>query len=113
MLRCTIVTLDSKRNPKSMSNLISAAQYLTTYSVVDALQFLSAAVLVVGFAVFFRPLLRGLALAALLAIKPRRSKEQRLQRRQMRDANLLKGLMNAADGSPSDVADLRAMASRG
>lgn len=113
MLRCTIVTSDSKRNLKSMSNFISAAQFLTTFSLVEALQFLSVAVLVVGFVVLFRPLLRGLALAALLAIKPRRSKEQRLQRRQMRDATLLKGLMNAADGSPSNAAELRAMASRG
>lgn len=96
-----------------MSTLISAAQNLAQYSLGDALQFVLVAVLAVGLIVLFKPLLRGLALAALLLVKPKLSKEQRLQRRQMRDAALLSGLINAADGSPSNAAELRALASRG
>ena len=96
-----------------MSTLISIAQFVPGFSLGQALQFLLAAAVAVGFIVLFKPLLRGLALSALLVVKPRLSKEQRLQRRQMRDATLLKGLMNAADGSPSNAAELRAMASRG
>jgi len=96
-----------------MSTFISVAQFFTGFSLGEALQFLLAAVVAVGFIVLFKPLLRGLALAALLAVKPRLSKEQRLQRRQMRDAALMRGLMNSAEGSPSDAAELRALAARG
>lgn len=96
-----------------MSTLLTAAQSLTQFSLGDALQFVLVALLAVGFIVLFKPLLRGLALAALLLVKPKLSKEQRLQRRQMRDAALLNRLINAADGSPSNAAELRALASRG
>lgn len=96
-----------------MSTLISVAQFVPGFSLGQALQFLLAAAIAVGFIVLFKPLLRGLALAALLAVKPRLSKEQRLQRRQMRDAALMRGLMNSAEGSPSDAAELRALTARG
>ena len=95
-----------------MSNFISVAQSLTQFSLGEALQFLLAAAVTAGLIVLFKPLLRGLALAALLAVKPKLSKEQRLQRRQMRDAALMRGLMNSAEGSPSDAAELRALAAR-
>jgi hypothetical protein len=95
-----------------MSTLMTAAQTLTQFSLGDALQSVLVALLAVGLIVLFKPLLRGLALAALLLVKPKLSKEQRLQRRQMRDAALLNGLINA-DGTPSNVAELRALASRG
>jgi hypothetical protein len=96
-----------------MSILISVAQFVTGFSLAEAVQFVLAALVTVGFIVLFKPLLRGLALAALLAVKPRLSKEQRLQRRQMRDAALMRGLMNSAEGSPSDAAELRALTARG
>ncbi|NVM76855.1 hypothetical protein FHW83_002656 [Duganella sp. SG902] len=65
-----------------------------------------------GLLVLFQPLLRGVARAAVLVVKPKLSKEERLQRRQMRDAMLLKRMLNRSDCDPSHAAELRAMASR-
>ncbi|MBB3222406.1 hypothetical protein [Pseudoduganella umbonata] len=94
-----------------MFNFVSATQFLPL-SVGDALQVLLACALVVGFLVLFKPLLRGLALAAVLVVKPKLTKEQRLQRRQMRDAAMLKRMMNSHRASPSEAAELQALASR-
>ena len=94
-----------------MFNFVSATQFLPL-SVSDALQVLLACALAVGFLVLFKPLLRGLALAAVLVVKPKLTKEQRLQRRQMRDAAMLKRMMNPAKASPSEAAELQALASR-
>ncbi|WP_338768974.1 hypothetical protein [Massilia sp. METH4] len=94
-----------------MSNFLSAAQFLPL-SVGDALQVLVACAAAVGFLVLFKPLLRGLALAAVLLVKPKLTKEQRLQRRQMRDAAMLKRMMNSHKASPSEAAELQALASR-
>ena len=94
-----------------MSNFVSAAQFMPL-SVGDALQVLAACVAIVGFLVLFKPLLRGLALAAVLLVKPKLTKEQRLQRRQMRDAATLKRMMNSPKASPSEAAELQALASR-
>jgi len=95
-----------------MSNFVTAAQFLPL-TVGDALQVLLACAAAVGFVMLFRPMIRGLALAALLLVKPRLTKEQRLQRRQMHDAALMKTMMNSNKISPSEAAELRAMAARG
>jgi len=50
--------------------------------------------------------------AAMLVVKPKLSKEELLQRRQMRDAMLLKRMLNSMEGEPSHVAELRAIAAR-
>ncbi|HEX8605086.1 MAG TPA: hypothetical protein VF774_20750 [Pseudoduganella sp.] len=92
-------------------NFVSATQFMPL-SVGAALQVLLACAFAVGFLVLFKPLLRGLALAALLVVKPKLSKEQRLQRRQMRDAALLKRLRNSHKVSPSEAAELQALAAR-
>ena len=94
-----------------MFNFVSAAQF-QPLSVGDALQVLLACALAVSLLVLFKPLLRGLALAAVLVVKPKLTKEQRLQRRQMRDAAMLKGMMNSHKASPSETAELQALASR-
>jgi hypothetical protein len=94
-----------------MLNFVSAAQF-TPLSVGAALQVLLACACAVGFLVLFKPLLRGLALAAVLVVKPRVTKEQRLQRRQVRDAALLHRLRNAHNVSPSEAAELQALAAR-
>ena len=94
-----------------MSTIVSAAQ-LMPLSVGDALQLLLACAAAVGFLVLFKPLLRGIALAALLVVKPKLTKEQRLQRQQMRDAALLKKVINSHKTSPSEAAELQALASR-
>jgi hypothetical protein len=59
----------------------------------------------------FRPLLVGMARAALLAVRPRLSREQRAARAHQRDARLLQRMINASSG-PSQAAELRAIAAR-
>lgn len=95
-----------------MSNFVTAAQFLPL-TVGDALQVLVACATAVGFVILFRPMIRGVALAALLVVKPRLTKEQRLQRRQMQDDAAMKRMMNSSKISPSEAAELRAMAARG
>jgi len=94
-----------------MSNFVTAAQFVPL-TVGEALQLLLACAAAIGFVLMFKPLLRGLALAAVLVVKPKLTKEQRLQRRQMYDAALLKRMMNSQKVSPSEAAELQAMASR-
>jgi hypothetical protein len=94
-----------------MSTLVTAAQFLPL-TVGEALLQLAACASAIGFVLLFKPLLRGLALAALLLVKPKLTKEQRLQRRQLRDAALLKRMMNSHKASPSEAAELQALASR-
>lgn len=62
--------------------------------------------------VLFKPLLTGLLNAAILLIRPKLSKEERLSRSHMRDSMLLQRMLNATDGAPSHAADLRALGSR-
>ena len=100
-----------------MSTVISAIQ--TTFaSVLDitllgAVQLVLSAVVLAAVLVLFKPLLLGVARAAMLLVKPKLSKEERLARRQMRDAMMLNRMLNAMDGSaPSHAAELRALASR-
>jgi hypothetical protein len=64
-----------------------------------------------GVLMFFKPLLTGIARALLLTVRPRRTKEEQVARRQMRDAQLFQRMINASQG-PSHAAELRALASR-
>lgn len=81
-------------------------------SLLAAVQLTLLAGLAGAMLILFKPLLRGIARALLLVVKPKLSKEQRLQRRQMRDALLLNRMLNNMDGAPSHAAELRALASR-
>ena len=92
-----------------MSTIISVLQDL---SFITAIQLALAAVVTVGLLVLFKPLLRGCARAAVLLVKPKLTKEERLQRRQMRDAMMLKRMLNTSECGASHAAELRAMASR-
>jgi hypothetical protein len=92
-----------------MSTIISAVQ---DFSLIATIQLALVACAAVGLLVLFKPLLRGCARAAMLVVKPKLSKEERLQRRQMRDAMMLKRMLNRSDCDPSHAAELRAMASR-
>lgn len=67
---------------------------------------------VAGLLVFFKPLLVGIARALFLVVRPRLTKEERLARRHMRDAQMLQRMINSSHG-PSHAAELRALASRG
>ena len=66
---------------------------------------------VAGLLIFFKPLLVGIARALYLVVRPRLTKDERLARRQMRDAQILQRMINASHG-PSHAAELRAMAAR-
>ncbi|MBY0555682.1 MAG: hypothetical protein K2P77_00595 [Burkholderiaceae bacterium] len=92
-----------------MSTLISAVQ---NFSLLTAGELALASGAVCALLVVFKPLLTGLVRAAMLVVKPKLSKEELLQRRQMRDAMLLKRMLNSMEGEPSHVAELRAIASR-
>ena len=92
-----------------MSTIISVLQAL---SFITAIQLALAAIVTVGLLVLFKPLLRGCARAAVLIVKPKLSKEERLERRQMRDAMMLKRMLNTSECGASHAAELRAMASR-
>jgi hypothetical protein len=97
-----------------MSTFISAVQALTLdISIMDAIQILLGAVLALSMLLLFKPLLRGIARALLLVVRPKLNKEQRLQRRLMNDAMMLNRMLNAMDGAPSHAAELRALAARG
>ena len=92
-----------------MSTFISVLQAL---SFTSAVQLALAAVVAVGLLVLFKPLLRGVVRAVMLIVKPKLTKEERLQRRQMRDAMMLKRMLNTSECGASHAAELRAMASR-
>lgn len=68
--------------------------------------------LIIAAALFFKPLLLGIARAALLVVHPHLSKEERRARRALRDARMMQKLINNSQ-CPSHAAELRAMASRG
>ncbi len=96
-----------------MSTIISTVHAAALQiSVAGALQTLLGLALLVVVLRMFKPLLTGVGRALVLVVKPKLSKEERLQRRQMRDALLLSKLLNTVDGSPSHVAELRALAAR-
>jgi hypothetical protein len=96
-----------------MSTFISAVQALTLdLSIMDAIQILLGAALALSMLLLFKPLLRGIARALLLVVRPKLDKEQRLQRRLMKDAMMLNRMLNAMDGAPSHAAELRAIAAR-
>jgi hypothetical protein len=92
-----------------MSTFISAVQ---DFSIIATIQLALVACLAFGLLVLFKPLLRGCARALVLVVKPKLSKEQRLHRRQMRDAMMLKRMLNTTECNASHAAELRAMASR-
>lgn len=92
-----------------MSTIIAVLQ---DFSFIGALQLALAVVVAAGLLVLFKPLLRGCARAAVLVVKPKLTKEERLQRRQMRDAMMLKRMLNTSECGASHAAELRAMASR-
>ena len=93
----------------NMSTIISIVQ---NFSLVAAGELALVSGAVCALVVLFKPLLRGLARAAMLVIKPKLSKEERLHRRQMRDAMMLKRMLNTSECGASHAAELRAMASR-
>ena len=64
-----------------------------------------------GVVMFFKPLLTGIARALVLTVRPRRTKEELAARRQMRDAQMFKRMINSSQGA-SHAAELQALAAR-
>lgn len=96
-----------------MSTFIAAVHAATlNISLLSMAEIALALALAAAVLRLFRPLLLGLARALVLLLKPKLSKEQRLHRRQMRDALMLSRMLNAMDGAPSHAAELRALAAR-
>ncbi|HEY0063949.1 MAG TPA: hypothetical protein VGC21_17665 [Telluria sp.] len=60
---------------------------------------------------FFRPLLTGIFRAALLTLRPRLSREERIARAKLRDMRLMQKMIAASSG-PSHAAELRAISAR-
>lgn len=93
-----------------MSTIVHIA--LQNFSMIGTLEVSLGLAAAAAVLVLFKPLLRGLGRALMLVFKPKLSKEERLQRRQMRDVMLLNRMLNSMEGSPSHAAELRALASR-
>ena len=64
-----------------------------------------------GLALFFRPLIVGIARALLLWINPRLTREQKAARRNMRDAKLLQRMIKESH-CPGLAAELQALGAR-
>lgn len=97
----------------AVSILQASAASLLDISLLNTVQIVLAALLAGVLLVLFKPLLIGLGRAALLLVKMRMSKEDKLARRQMRDAMMLNRMLNAMDsGAPSHAAELRALSGR-
>lgn len=60
---------------------------------------------------FFKPLLIGIVRALVLVVKPRLTREERIARAHMQDAQVLRRMINSSQ-CPSHADELRAMASR-
>ena len=93
-----------------LSTVQAALAPVLDVSILGAVQTLLGMTFCVALLVLFKPLLLGIARALMLLVKPRLSKEQRLARRQMKDAMILNRMLRSMDGSASSqAADLRAL----
>lgn len=66
--------------PAIASLLHSAAVFLSAFSFAHLVRALFGLLILTGFAMFFRPLLGGMARAIVLTVRPRLSKDQRAAR---------------------------------
>ena len=101
-----------------MSTIISAVHTVFVSALhlplLHAVRMLAGLSLLAALLLVFKPLLRGIARAMVLLVKPRRSNQEWLARRQMADAMMLNRMLNSMETSaPSHAAELRAMAARG
>ena len=92
--------------------MFAIATLLNTLTLAQLLRGLLMLSLLTGLVMLFRPLIKGFARAAVLAVRPRLSQEQLEARRHLDDSAAVQRMINAAAG-PDDAAELRALASRG
>ena len=67
---------------------------------------------VAGLVLFFKPLLSGIARAAVLVVRPRLTRDELAARRRLRDTKLMQKTINSASGV-TQTAELHSIASRG
>lgn len=96
-----------------MSTIIASVHAVALhFSLLAAVETMLGLSLAVAVLVLFKPLLRGVARALMLVLKPKLTKEERLYRRKMHDVMMLNRMLNGMEGSPSHAAELRALAAR-
>lgn len=83
----------------------------TAFHAGPVLRVLASTVFIAAVLVFFKPLLVGIFRAAILAVRPRLTREQLADKAKMRDMRLLQRMIAASSG-PSHAAELRALAAR-
>lgn len=95
------------------SALYAVSAPVLEISLLNVLQIALASVAVGAVVMLFKPLLVGIARAMVLVVRPKLSREQRLARQQMREAQALQRTLGKMDGvSPSNAAELRALSTR-
>ena len=108
MLRRSIVTY---RNFYCTGLNVETTALLLQLNWAPMLGLLARCTVAVVLVIVFRPLLVGLLRAALLAVRPRLTREQREARAHQRGRRMLERMI-ASSSSPSDAAELRAIAAR-
>jgi hypothetical protein len=83
----------------------------TAFHAGPVLRVLANVVFIAAVLVFFKPLLVGIFRAAILALRPRLTREQLADKAKMRDMRMLQRMIAASSG-PSHAAELRALAAR-
>lgn len=91
-----------------LQTAFGAAANLPVWPLVRAIAGLFA---VAALLLLFRPLLVGIVRALVLVVHPRLTKEERIARAHMRDAQVLRRMINSSQ-CPSHADELRALASR-
>jgi hypothetical protein len=114
MLRCTIVLYINIllwnfvfATSAVIHKAAAAVPLIPIWELVSCMASMAA---LVGLAIFFRPLLVGIARALVLVVRPRRSKDELAARRALRGKRDLQRAINAADKPVQ--AELRAIVSR-
>ena len=100
--------------PNYLSTLHAALEPILAVSPLVAFKLLLGVAFLTVLLVLFKPLLLGVARVLLFVLKSKsfKDKEQRLARRQMRQAAIVNKMINSIDSSPSHAAEIRALASR-
>lgn len=91
-----------------LQTVLSAAANVQIWPLVRGIASLSA---IAALILLFKPLLIGIARALILVVNPRLTKEERIARAHMRDAQVLRRMINSSQ-CPSHADELRALASR-
>ena len=98
-------------NGNIVSVFATLIQTSSHFAVAELARGLASVAIVAGVALFFRPLIVGLARALLLWVNPRLTREQKAARRNMHDAKLLQRMIKDSQ-CPGLAAELQALGAR-